>query len=154
MLCTSRALCALSPQAVLLKGGYVACGDMRLADVKAVTDAINAATTTSGGLRVDSMECDGLVPHDRNMEILLRAAQDPTMWCDVLDIPVIVDVLYEVDGRGSGSGGRHGAWFTLFVRPYLDLTSMHGTGCMLSVALAGILACGRPHMHFGSPPPC
>jgi len=153
MLRASRALCALGPQAVLLKGGHVARGDMRLADVKAVADAVNAAATASEGLRVDSMECDGLVPRGANMEVLLRAAQDPAMRRDdVLDVPVIVDILCEVDGRGSGSEGRHGARCTLFVRPYLDSTSTHGTGCTLSAALAGVLAHGRPRTRFGSPP--
>jgi hydroxymethylpyrimidine/phosphomethylpyrimidine kinase len=156
MLRASRALCALGPQAVLLKGGHVGRGDMRLADVKAVADAVNTTATASGELRVrvDSMECDGLVPRGANMEILLRAAQDPAMRRDdVLDVPVIVDVLCEVDGGGRGSGGRHGgARCTLFVRPYLDSTSTHGTGCTLSAALACALARGRPRTRFGSPP--
>lgn len=144
MLGASRALCALGPRAVLLKGGHVTRGAMRLSDVEA---AANAATAF-GGLRVDRVECDGLVQRDANMEILFRAAaasREPmiTGRDEDEDAPVIVDILCEVDEQGGGSGGDSGGTrFTLFVRPYLDSTSTHGTGCTLSAALACALARG------------
>ena len=49
---TASALCALRPQAVLLKGGYVTRGAMRLSDVEATTNA----ATALGNLRVDKIE--------------------------------------------------------------------------------------------------
>ena len=149
MLRSSRALCALGPRAVLLKGGHVVRGAMRLSDVEAVAAA-------SGDLSVDRVEYDGMVRRGANMEILLRASarahwQDPAKRRDgyrddgddddddddsLDDVPVIVDVLCEVDRDGDDNAAR----FTLFVRPYLDSTSTHGTGCTLGAALACALA--------------
>ena len=137
MLRSSRALCALGPRAVLLKGGHVVRGAMRLSDVE-------AAAAASGDLHTNGVDYDGMVRRGAHMEILLRApaarAQDPAKRRDdyddgdSLDVPVIVDVLCEVDGDGDV------ARFTLFVRPYLDSTSTHGTGCTLGAALACALA--------------
>jgi hydroxymethylpyrimidine/phosphomethylpyrimidine kinase / thiaminase len=46
-------------------------------------------------------------------------------------------------GGGGGRGGvEENVRFTLFVRPYLDSNSTHGTGCTLSAALACALARG------------
>ncbi|KAH9972904.1 Ribokinase-like protein [Russula compacta] len=134
MVRASRELCALGPRAVLLKGGHRAHGDTHLADVEAVA--------AKEDLRVHGIECGGWVRHGANMEILFQAAaaargQDPAA---VRDVPVVVDVLFEAGDRGSGRTGG----CTLFVRPYLDSTSTHGTGCTLSAALACALACGEP----------
>ena len=141
MLGAARALCALGPRAVLLKGGHVTRGAMRLSDVEA---AANAATALAD-LRVDKVECDGLVQRGANMEILFRAAaasQEPTTHHNE-DAPVVVDVLCEVvDQRGKSEEECSGTRCTLFVRPYLDSTSTHGTGCTLSAALACALARG------------
>ena len=99
----ARALCALGPQAVLLKGGHVTRGAMRLSDVET---AANAATAF-GNLRVNKVEYDGLVQRGANMEILFRAAaasqEFMIMRCDEdEDNPV---VLCEMNDRGCGSGG-------------------------------------------------
>lgn len=141
MVRASRELCALGPRAVLLKGGHVAHAGrgLRIADVEAAAAAI--AATTKDDLRVHKITavCEGLVQHDVNTEILFQAAaQDPA----VCDVPVVVDVLCEV-GDDEG-GGR----YTLFVRPYLDSESTHGTGCTLGAALACALAREEPRTYF------
>ena len=147
MLRASRELCALGPRAVLLKGGHVAHGGggWRIADVEAAVIAATAEDTQVHGV---SVECDGLVPHGANMEILFEAAaQDPAV--QVRDVPVVVDVLCVVSGGGDGREGKGGgSWYTLFVRSYLDSTSTHGTGCTLSAALACALAHEEPRTHF------
>jgi len=59
---------------------------------------------------------DGIL--DENMEILQIADQDPST------LQLVVDVLHQHDKT------------TLFLRPRIDSTSTHGTGCTLSAALA------------------
>ncbi|THH23140.1 hypothetical protein EUX98_g8039 [Antrodiella citrinella] len=59
-----------------------------------------------------------------NMEILQLAEQDTA------NIPLVVDVLYD------------GTLTVLFIRPRIDSTSTHGTGCTLSAALACALSRG------------
>jgi hydroxymethylpyrimidine/phosphomethylpyrimidine kinase len=142
MVRASRELCALGPRAVLVKGGHVAHGGgLRVADVDAAAAAIAATTKDDPRVHKITAVCKGLVQHDVNMEILFQAAaQDPAV-CDVP--PVVVDVLCEV-GDGDEEGGR----YTLFVRPYLDSKSTHGTGCTLGAALACALARGEPRTHF------
>jgi hydroxymethylpyrimidine/phosphomethylpyrimidine kinase / thiaminase len=141
MVRASRELCALGPRAVLLKGGHVAHAGrgLRIADVEAAAAAI--AATTKDYLRVHKITavCEGLLQHDVNMEILFQAAaQDPA----VCDVSVVVDVLCEVgDDKGGGK-------YTLFVRPYLDSESTHGTGCTLGAALACALAREEPRTYF------
>lgn len=146
MVRASRKLCALGPRAVLVKGGHVAHGGLRIADVDAAAAAIAATTTKDEPPRVHRITavCEGLVQHDVNMEILYQAAaQDPA----VCDEPVVVDVLCEV---GGDEGGER---YTLFVRPYLDSKSTHGTGCTLGAALACALAREEPrtYSHLGDP---
>jgi hydroxymethylpyrimidine/phosphomethylpyrimidine kinase len=157
MLRASRALCLLGPRAVLLKGGHVARGAIRLSDVEAA-----ATGAASGSFRVNRVEYDGMVRRNANIEILFRAsatAQDPAKLPEDndddnenLDVPVIVDVLCEVDaGDNRGGGSGEDACFTLFVKPYLDSMSTHGTGCTLGAALACALARGQPRRLFVSP---
>jgi hypothetical protein len=145
MLDISRELCALGPRAVLLKGGHVALNHrMHIADVEHAVDGV-AMDDPVARVHSITIECEGLVPHDANMEILFQAAaQDPT----VRDAPMVVDVLCEVIG---GGGGGEAAKYTLFVRPYLDSTSTHGTGCTLSAALACALARGESRTQFFEP---
>jgi len=147
MVRASRELCALGPRAVLVKGGHMAHNrdgggsGLRIADVEAAAAAV-IATTTKRDSRVHRItaQYEGLVPHDANMQVLLQAAaQDPAAGRDVL---VVVDVLYEV-GDDEG-GGR----YTLFVKPYLDSTSTHGTGCTLGAALACALGRKEPRTYF------
>jgi hydroxymethylpyrimidine/phosphomethylpyrimidine kinase len=66
-------LCALSPCTVLLKGGHMAHGvGMRIGDVQAAT---------MGNQRVHriTLECDGSIGYELNMEILFRA-QAAALW--------------------------------------------------------------------------
>ena len=149
MVGTARALCALGPQAVLLKGGHVRRGAIRLSDAEAA-----ANTTALENLRVDKVEYDGLVQRGANMEVLIRAAaasHEPTIMGrdEDEDAPVVVDVLCEMADRCGESGEEIGGTrCTLFVRPYLDSTSTHGTGCTLGAALACALARGLSRTLF------
>jgi hydroxymethylpyrimidine/phosphomethylpyrimidine kinase / thiaminase len=139
MVRASRELCALGPRAVLVKGGHVAHGGLRIADVEAAAATIAATTKDDPRVHKITAVCEGLLQHDVNAEILFQAAaQDPA----VCDVPVVVDVLCEV-GDDEG-GGR----YTLFVRPYLDSKSTHGTGCTLGAALACALAREEPRTYF------
>lgn len=143
MVRASRSLCALGPRAVLIKGGHVAQG-LRVADVEAAAASI--ATTTKNGPRVHKITvlCESLIQHDVNMEILFQAAARDSDPAELCDVPVVVDVLYEVgDDEGEGR-----STCTLFVRPYLDSKSTHGTGCTLSAALACALAREEPRLYF------
>jgi len=136
MVRASRELCALGPRAVLVKGGHVAHSG---SDVEAAAATIAATTKDDPPVHKITPVCEGLVQHGVNMEILFQAAaQDPA----VCDVPVVVDVLCEV-GDDEG-GGR----YTLFVRPYLDSKSTHGTGCTLGAALACALAREEPRTCF------
>jgi hydroxymethylpyrimidine/phosphomethylpyrimidine kinase len=69
---------------------------------------------------------------DENMEILQLGGDN-----DHSD-RLVVDVLLE---RGN---------FTLFVRPRIESTSTHGTGCTLSAAIAAELALGNDREYFQS----
>jgi len=143
MVRVSRELCALGPRAVLVKGGHVAHGGMRIADVEAAAAAAAIAASTKNDPRVHKITtvCEGVVQHDVNMEILFQAAAqelDPA----VCDVPVVVDVLCEAS---DDEGGER---YTLFVRPYLDSKSTHGTGCTLGAALACALAREIPRTYF------
>lgn len=141
MVRASRELCALGPRAVLVKGGHVAHDGLRIADVEAAAVAIAATTKDDPRVHKITAVCDGLVKHDVNMEILFQAAaQDPAVG----DVPVVVDVLCEVGDDEGGLGGS----YALFVRPYLDSKSTHGTGCTLAAALACALAREEPRTHL------
>lgn len=70
------------------------------------------------------------LPHE-NMEILLVDSPDYNA------MTVVVDVLHQSDDQQ-----------TLFVRPRIDSSSTHGTGCTLSAAIACGLAKGSPCAPF------
>jgi hydroxymethylpyrimidine/phosphomethylpyrimidine kinase len=65
---------------------------------------------------IDIMD-DGVL--GENMEILLISEKDPSAT------EIVVDVLYHSEGNT-----------TIFLRPRINSTSTHGTGCTLSAALA------------------
>ncbi|KAI9453741.1 hypothetical protein F5148DRAFT_458710 [Russula earlei] len=129
MLRASRELCAaLGLRAVLLKGGHLARGRTRLADVE--------AAAAREALEMHRVVIDGMLLRDANMEILFQAAPATAVG----DVPVVVDVLCEGGDRDERGTGK----CTVFVRPFLDSGSTHGTGCTLSAALACGLARGEP----------
>ena len=66
-----------------------------------------------------------------NMEILIVGSPN----YDTLDL--VVDILHQKDGQK-----------TMFVRPRIESSSTHGTGCTLSSAIAAQLAKGTPRMLF------
>jgi len=66
-----------------------------------------------------------------NMEILIVGSPN----YDALDL--VVDILHQKDGQK-----------TMFVRPRIESSSTHGTGCTLSSAIAAQLAKGTPRMLF------
>lgn len=72
---------------------------------------------------------DGVL--DENMEILRVSGEDPST------MQLVVDVLYEREHKT-----------TLFVRPRIDSTHTHGTGCTLSAALACELGRGMSRSYF------
>jgi hydroxymethylpyrimidine/phosphomethylpyrimidine kinase len=71
---------------------------------------------------------DGMISD--NMEILQVAEQHPST------LQLVVDVLYEHEDN-----------ITLFLRPRIDSTSTHGTGCTLSAAVACGLGSGRSRLY-------
>ncbi|THH13095.1 hypothetical protein EW146_g7093 [Bondarzewia mesenterica] len=114
MITAAEQLLALGPKAILLKGGHLS---VTMADLDRVC-----------GQRPElSVEKYGML--GENMEVLLIAQgeMDPAVF------ELVVDVLQEANKPA-----------TLFLRPRLDSTSTHGTGCTLSAALACSLGRGEP----------
>ncbi|KAI9453742.1 Phosphomethylpyrimidine kinase-domain-containing protein [Russula earlei] len=109
-------------------GGHLARGRTRLADVE--------AAAAREALEIHRVVFDGMLLRDANMEILFQAAPATAVG----DVPVVVDVLCEGGDRDERGTGK----CTVFVRPFLDSGSTHGTGCTLSAALACGLARGEP----------
>jgi len=68
---------------------------------------------------------------DDNMEILITSFPN----YDTLEL--VVDILHQQEGQK-----------TIFVRPRIESSSTHGTGCTLSSAIAAELAKGTPRMLF------
>ncbi|KAF8872670.1 Phosphomethylpyrimidine kinase-domain-containing protein [Gymnopilus junonius] len=105
----------LNPQAVLLKGGHVT---VHMKDVIAVQEKFEAE-----GINLTVVKQNLL---GENMEILSAFSDD------LSDLELAVDVLVEkADNRRA-----------MFVRPRIDSSSTHGTGCTLSSAIASELANG------------
>ena len=124
--------CALGDGAVLLKGGHLPRSSVCLADVV-------SESATSAAVRIRGVECEGMVLRPGvDAEILLLAARESPRASSpaLVDGPVVVDVLCEQEEGVDVC--------TLFVRPYLDSNSTHGTGCTLSAALTCALARGEP----------
>ena len=70
--------------------------------------------------------------YDENMEVLQISETLPA------NLDLVADVLHGIDG------------VTLYLRPRIDSTSTHGTGCTLSAALACEFSCAKS----GTSPPC
>jgi hydroxymethylpyrimidine/phosphomethylpyrimidine kinase len=157
----ARELCALGPAATLVKGGHHV---MRRAQIEeglrelgvslapgfaasegpahagpfAPASALTGAEVSHGSLALEGAPAAGLT--------LVRTDGQP--WSDVLrrwyatgaqsakDDPdaVVVDVLYET--------AHEQPRYTLFIKPHIDSSATHGTGCTLSSAIATYLAAG------------
>lgn len=101
-------------QAVLLKGGHITA---HMKDVVATQDKFSVL-----GLKVVKQNLLG-----ENMEILSAFSADLAG-----DQELVVDILLEKEDNRK----------TMFVRPRIDSSSTHGTGCTLSSAIASELAKG------------
>ncbi|KAK7438443.1 trifunctional hydroxymethylpyrimidine kinase/phosphomethylpyrimidine kinase/thiaminase [Stygiomarasmius scandens] len=119
MLLATKNLMVLSSEAVLLKGGHVTA---KMADVEGLFSKYG----DSGGIRIIR---DGLL--GENMEIL-QARKDKDASSSSVDCDLVVDILMEKQGQT-----------TVFVRPRIESSSTHGTGCTLSAAIAANLALGN-----------
>ncbi|KAF5349597.1 hypothetical protein D9756_008928 [Leucocoprinus leucothites] len=112
----TRMVLTFASHAVLVKGGHITA---TIQDVERLLKAKQDVGVVKHGLL------------EENMEILLAGAKGRE---DVdLQPELVVDVLQE---RGGET--------TLFVRPRIESTSTHGTGCTLSAAIACALAQGNP----------
>lgn len=116
MITASRILLSLGPKAILLKGGHVI---VSLSDVDRISETYPDVEIVKYALL------------EENMEILQQIESDNT------SSQLVVDVLLE-----SQSGVQGSTTSTLFVRPRVESTSTHGTGCTLSAAISCGLARG------------
>ncbi len=118
----NRMILAFASYAVLVKGGHIT----------STTKDINKLAGAKPHVRVVR---HGLL--EENMEILL-VGEEVRDDVDV-DPSLVVDVLQE---RGGET--------TVFVRPRVESTSTHGTGCTLSAAIACALAQGQSRTRISS----
>lgn len=120
----NRMILAFAPHAVLMKGGHITT---TMNDINKIVEARAYVRVVRHGLLGE------------NMEILLMSEKARG---DVdVDPRLVVDVLQE---RGGET--------TLFVRPRVESTSTHGTGCTLSAAIACALAQGKTCTRISSSP--
>ncbi|CUA72171.1 Thiamine biosynthesis protein THI22 [Rhizoctonia solani] len=120
MLSTAEGIGKLGPRATLVKGGHC---KLSTGDVLALAKSHDPDTLY---VRWDA----GCGP---DQPAILRSENAKAME----EEEVVVDVLHLQDPKADGV-----ATVTLFVRPRLETTSTHGTGCTLSAALACAFAQG------------
>lgn len=118
--------------AALVKGGHL---NFKAQDVETGVEGVNIEW---------AQECD-----PEGVEVL-RAAREAResskLWLPA-DLDLTVDVLYCAKELGPQTGSHEkSSGCTLFVRPRIQSTSMHGTGCTLSAAIACHLARRVPGM--------
>jgi hydroxymethylpyrimidine/phosphomethylpyrimidine kinase / thiaminase len=126
MVSVSKALLRLGPKAVLLKGGHVTT---TMAEVNELLARDPAISTYKYGLM------------DENMKILQAQLGGEDRIAHI-----VVDVL---QCSASESGGE--VETSIFIRPRIESTSTHGTGCTLSAAIACGLAgglTGNPYIYL------
>ena len=119
MSAVNQMILAFASHAVLLKGGHI---NVTTQDIKRLLEVKQDVQVINHG------------PMEENMEILL--AGEKTRGVEI-EPQLVVDVLQE---RKGGT--------TLFVRPRIDSTSTHGTGCTLSAAIACALTQGSTCVSF------
>lgn len=109
----NQMILAFMSHAVLLKGGHI---NVTTQDIKRLLEVKQDVQVINHG------------PMEENMEILLVGEKIRGVE---IEPQLVVDVLQERKGET-----------TLFVRPRIDSTSTHGTGCTLSAAIACALTQG------------
>lgn len=117
MVSASKELLTLGPKAVLLKGGHVATTMTEVSELLAKDPGI-------------SVYKYGLLDENMNILRVKLSAEDKISQ-------VVVDVLQD-----STSGSKGEVETSIFIRPRIESTSTHGTGCTLSAAIACGLASG------------
>jgi hydroxymethylpyrimidine/phosphomethylpyrimidine kinase / thiaminase len=119
MLKAATLLLDLGPDAVLLKGGHTLVTEPELRRMLDAHPDDSIAVIKDGGLLHANMEI-------LDIRDLKETTPETPQW--------VVDVLCQ----------RSSARKLLFVRPRIESTSTHGTGCTLSAAVAALLAKGIP----------
>ncbi|KAJ3816719.1 hypothetical protein F5880DRAFT_1493988, partial [Lentinula raphanica] len=112
MLLAAQDLLSLGSKAVLLKGGHLVV----------LSEDVHRISEKHPSLLIVR---DGILPDGGNMEILQANTNSA-------GVQLVVDVLCQTPGPRM----------TLFCRPRIDSTNIHGTGCTLSSAVAAGLALG------------
>jgi len=134
LLQAAKALCSLGPQAALVKGGHQVLKSEKLQqDLDRLGILIKGESRQRGRvLGADVFQGQW----ELSKVTIIRKDEEP--YADVLrqgnsrsvDRDIVLDVLYE----------RKSNEYTLFVKPHIQSTATHGTGCTLSSALAAHLA--------------
>ena len=137
LLQAARALCALGPKATLVKGGH------QVLDRDALQHSLDQLGIAFEGTSKQQAEWMGaevfLGQWKQSAVTMVRTDYEPyaailSRWgSSHSSRNVVLDVLYE-----SSSDE-----YTLFVKPHIQSTATHGTGCTLSSALAVHLAVGE-----------
>ena len=117
MVSASKELLTLGPKAVLLKGGHLTTTMTELDELLARDPGI-------------SMYRYGLLNENMNILQVRLSGEDRISQ-------LVVDVLQHSTGESGGEVET-----SIFVRPRIESTSTHGTGCTLSAAIACGLASG------------
>lgn len=145
LLAAAKQLCSLGPASTLVKGGHQV---MSRATVDAALEelGITELDEDQAGQEILGAEVmNGTLLQQNAEEKVVVIRTDGQPWADVLRLwsqddgvrdpdvtNVVVDVLYETQPRK----------YTIFVKPHIEATSTHGTGCTLSSAIATYLAGG------------
>ncbi|MCO5554306.1 hypothetical protein L7F22_007835 [Adiantum nelumboides] len=144
LLAAAKQLCSLGPASTLVKGGHQV---MSRATVDAALEelGITLLDEDQAGQEILGAEVMNGILQQNAGEKVVVIRTDGQPWADVLRLwsqddgvidpdvtNVVVDVLYETQSRK----------YTLFVKPHIEATSTHGTGCTLSSAIATYLAGG------------
>lgn len=130
-------LCDLGPKATLVKGGHQV---MKSGALQHELDALNISVKEDESTR-EGVALGAEVVHGQWKESKVKVIRtDEEPYADILrrwsmeesDRDVVLDVLFEAESNQ----------YTLYIKPYIQSSATHGTGCTLSSALAVYLATG------------
>lgn len=134
MLHAAKRLAALGPKAVLLKGGHMVT---TLEELSRLLRSLPKSSTTLSipKEQVSNEWIPGYIGSPVEM-LILGEAHSRRIQDSASSAPThyVVDVLYECEIPDE---------YMLFVRPRIETTSTHGTGCTLAAALACEIAQGK-----------